>query len=378
MMETTHSEEYSTSRVLHLAFELGNEGWNLGFSTSLGRSARRRKVEAGDLMSVREEIRAAKKRFGLAKTAAVKCCYEAGRDGFWLHRCLLSEGVENIVVDSASIEVSRRSKRAKTDDLDVEKLLMMLIRYHHGEKKMWSVVHVPSLEAEDRRHLHRQLVSLKRDRTRHINRIKGLLASQGLRLSVGAKFLKGLDTVYLWDGSPLPSGLRARLEREYAGLRFVGQQIGELEAERREEICSSTDPIVEKVRNLINLRGIGENSAWLFVMEFFGWREFRNRRQVGGLAGLTPTPYQSGGEMREQGISKAGNRLIRAMAIEIAWGWLRYQPDSELTHWFYQRFGHGSKRLRKIGIVAMARKLLIALWHYLETGEIPPGAQLKA
>jgi len=378
MMETTHSEEYSTSRVLHLAFELGNEGWNLGFSTSLGQSVRRRRVEAGDLMSVREEIRAAKKRFGLPKTAAVKSCYEAGRDGFWLHRCLLSEGVENIVVDSASIEVSRRSKRAKTDDLDVEKLLTMLIRYHNGEKKMWSVVHVPSLEAEDRRHPHRQLVSLKRDRTRHINRIKGLLASQGLRLAVGAKFLKRLETVCLWDSSPLPSGLRARLEREYAGLRFVEQQIGELEAERREEICSSTDPSVEKVRHLMNLRGIGENSAWLFVMEFFGWREFRNRRQVGGLAGLTPTPYQSGGEMREQGISKAGNRLIRAMAIEIAWGWLRYQPDSELTHWFYEKFGQGSKRLRKIGIVAMARKLLIALWNYLETGEIPPGAQLKA
>lgn len=378
MMETTRSEEYSTKHVLHLALELGNEGWNLGFSTGLGQSARRRKVEAGDLRSVREEIRAAKKRFGLAKTAEVKSCYEAGRDGFWLHRCLLSEGVENIVVDSASIEVSRRSKRAKTDDLDVEKLLMMLIRYHNGEKKVWSVVHVPSREAEDRRHLHRGLVSLKRDRTRHINRIKGLLASQGLRLPVGAKFLKRLDTVCLWDASPLPSGLRARLEREYAGLRFVEQQIGELEAERREDIRSSTDPSVEKVRHLMNLRGIGENSAWLFVMEFFGWREFRNRRQVGGLAGLAPTPYQSGGEMREQGISKAGNRLIRGMAIEIAWAWLRYQPDSELTHWFHEKFGQGSKRARKIGIVAVARKLLITLWHYLETGEIPPGAQLKA
>ncbi len=203
-------------------------------------------------------------------------------------------------------------------------------------------------------------------------------STPGLRLPVGAKFLKRLDTAYMWDASSLPSGLRARLEREYAGLGFVEQQIREVEVERREEIRSSRDPSVEKVRHLMNLRGIGENSAWLFVMEFFGWREFGNRREVGGLAGLAPTPYQSGGEMREQGISKAGNRLIRGMAIEIAWAWLRYQPDSELTHWFYEKFGQGSKRVRKIGIVAVARKLLIALWHYLETGEIPPGAQLKA
>ena len=136
-------------------------------------------------------------------------------------------------------------------------------------------------------------------------------------------------------------------------------------------------PSIEKVRWLMRLKGIGENSAWLFVMEFFGWREFRNRREVGALAGLTPTPYQSGDESREQGISKAGNRPIRAMVIEIAWGWLRHQPQSELSRWFWERFGHGSKRLRKIGIVALARKLLIALWRYLEFGEIPAGAQLK-
>lgn len=201
---------------------------------------------------------------------------------------------------------------------------------------------------------------------------------QGVRLPVKGDFLKQIEEVRLWDGSPLPRGLRARVEWEYAGLRFVEEQIKELEAERKELIRTSDDPSVEMVRQLMRLRGIGENSSWVFVMEFFGWRRFRNRREIGALAGLAPTPYQSGDETREQGISKAGNRSIRAMAIEIAWGWLRYQPDSDLSRWFNRRFGHGSKRMRKIGIVALARKLLIALWRYVEFGEIPAGAQLKA
>jgi transposase len=167
------------------------------------------------------------------------------------------------------------------------------------------------------------------------------------------------------------------VEREYGALVFVEQQIAALETERNERILTEQDPSVDKVRQLLKLRGIGENSSWLFVMEFFGWRAFRNRREVGGLAGLTPTPYQSGGESRELGISKAGNRPVRAMAIEIAWCWLRYQPDSALTQWYRERFGHGGKRMRKVGIVALARKLLVALWRYLETGEVPAGAELK-
>jgi transposase len=262
--------------------------------------------------------------------------------------------------------------------LDVEKLLNMLIRYHNGEKHVWSVVHVPSEVAEDWRHLHRQLIALKSQQTRHSNRIHGLLATQGVRLALGRRFLEQLEEVRLWDGSPLPRGLRRRVEREYECWQFVHGQILELERERREQIQTSEDPYVEQVRRLLALRGIGENSAWLFVMEFFGWREFRNRREVGALAGLTPTPYASGEQMREQGISKAGNRLIRAMAIEIAWQWLRHQPDSALTLWFQERFAHGGKRMRKVGIVAVARKLLVSLWQYLETGIIPEGAQLGA
>ena len=377
MNETTQSQ-YSTLPTLYIAFELSNKKWKLGFTIGLGQKPRERSVDAGDLLALEEEIRLAKKRFGLPEDAPVLSCYEAGRDGFWIHRYLVAQGVQNLVVDAASIEVPRRARRAKTDRMDVGKLLTMLMRYDCGEKKVWSVVNVPSLEVEDKRHLHRELLTRKVDRTRHINRIKGLLAGQGVRLSVERDFLERVDGSRLWDGSPLPSGLRTRVEQEYASLLFVQQQIKTLEAERKQLIRTSDDPCVEKVRRLLHLKGIGENSAWLFVMEFFGWREFRNRREVGALAGLTPTPYQSGDESREQGISKAGNRPIRAMAIEIAWGWLRHQPDSELSHWFQERFGHGSKRMRKIGIVALARRLLIAWWRYLEFGEIPAGAQLKA
>jgi transposase len=283
-----------------------------------------------------------------------------------------------LVVDSASIEVNRRAKRAKTDRLDVKKLVTMLIRYDSGEQKVWCVVHVPSVAAEDNRHLHRALKTFKSDRTRHVNRLKGLLVGQGVRLPVNANFLERVDGVRLWNGEPIPPGLQARLQQEFAGFQFVDGQIKAVEAERRELLRTSQEPSVEQVRRLLRLRGIGENSAWLFVMEFFAWREFRTRRQVGGLAGLTPTPYQSGEQSREQGISKAGNSPVRSIAIEIAWGWLRHQPDSELSLWFQKRFGHGSKRLRKIGIVAVARKLLIAVWRYLEYGEVPAGAQLKA
>jgi transposase len=376
MKETTHGMEYTTERSLYLAFELSKKKWKLGFSTGLGQAARRRSIDAGDLLALEQEIEVAKRRFQLAADTPVKSCYEAGREGFWLHRYLLEGKVENLVVDSSSIQVDRRAKRAKTDRIDVGKLLNMLIRYYNGEEKVWSVVHVPSVEAEDKRHLHRQLSTYNVDRTRHICRIKGLLATQGLDLPIHIDFLDRLEAARMWDGSRLPSGLRARVEREYASLRYVEQHIQQLKAERAELIETSDDPSVDKVRQLMKLWAVGPNSAWLFVMEFFGWRQFRNRREVGGLAGLSPTPYQSGDEWREQGISKAGNCGVRAMAIEIAWCWLRYQPNSELTLWFREKFGH-SKRTRKIGIVALARKLLIALWRYLETGEIPAGACLK-
>lgn len=368
----------ASSASLYLAFELANAEWKLGFTIGAGQRPRERNIRASDLDALTLEIHRAKERFGLPPDATVMSCYEAGRNGFWLHRYLVAQGIHNCVVDSASIEVNRRRKRTKTDRLDVGKLAAMLIRYHSGEKKVWSVVHVPSPAEEDERHLHRMLMTRKTERTKHLNRLKGLLVGQGIHMEVDGDFLKRLESIRLWDGSRLLPGLQARLEKEYASLQFVAQQVRELETERREVLRNSQSGSIEKVRQLMRLCGIGENSAWLYVMEFFGWRKFHNRREIGSLAGLSPTPYQSGDESREQGISKAGNSLIRAMAIEIAWSWIRFQPESGLSLWYDQRFGQGSKRLRKIGIVAVARKLLIELWKYLETGEIPPGAQLKA
>ena len=376
---TAHKREYTRKQAdLYLAFELGSKEWKLGFSVGFAQGPRERTVLAGDLSGVKREIERAKRRFGLFGEARVLSCYEAGRDGFWLHRYLVHMAVRNLVVDSSSIEVNRRARRAKTDKMDLGKLLTMLMRCDNGERKVWSVVMVPTVEQEDSRQLHRDLEALRGERTRHINRIKGLLASYGVGIRVGRGFLDRLERVRLWDGRPLPLGLKKRLVREYERLEMVKGQIKHVEAERGDLVRTSGGPDVAKVRQLLDLRGIGINSSWLYVMEFFGWREFRNRREVGGLAGLVPTPHQSGDEAWERGISKAGNRHIRSMAIQIAWAWLRWQPQSQLSRWYEQRFAHGSPRLRRIGIVALARKLLVDLWRYLENGVIPEGAQLKA
>jgi transposase len=376
--ETTYTDQYTVIQPhLYMAFELSQTKWMLGFTIGFGQRPRLRSISARDLAALQEEIQLARHRFGLSEDAQVVSCYEAGRDGFWLHRYLLSIGVSNLVVDSASIEVNRRAKQAKTDRLDLGKLLTMLMRYQAGEKKVWHVVHVPSPTVEDNRHLHRELADLKAQRTQHTNRIKGYLANQGICLGVADDFPELVEEQRLWNGAPLPPGLRARLLCEYHRFQLVQQQIKVLETERLHAIRHSTRPEAEQVRRLLLLRGIGINCAWLYVMEFFCWRAFRNRREVGALAGLTPMPHQSGEEAHELGISKVGNRHIRAMAIEIAWIWLRYQPNSELSRWYQRRFGKGSKRLHKIGIVALARKLLIAIWRYLEFGALPTGAVLK-
>jgi transposase len=366
------------SQYLFMAIELSNGKWQLGFTIGYGQQPRLRSLPGRDLKALAEEIRLAKVRFNLGEDAPVMSCYEAGRDGFWLHRYLVAQGIINVIVDSASIEVNRRKRRAKTDRMDVGKLLTMLMRYHGGEKKVWSIVHVPTSEEEDQRQLHRELMALTAERTRHINRIKGLLTSQGIVLPVRVDFISRLEEVQLWDGSKLPFGLRSRLVREHERLQLFNQQIRQLDHSRLEAIRTSTTPAVEQVRQLLRLKAIGMNSAWVYVMEFFAWRNFHNRREVGSPAGLTPTPYQSGESAHEQGISKAGNRRIRAMAIEIAWVWLRYQPNSQLSRWYQERFARGNSRLRRIGIVALARRLLIELWKYLETAIPPQGTVLKA
>jgi transposase len=327
---------------------------------------------------VLQEVAQAKRRFGLPESVPVVSCDEAGREGFWLHHFLTSHGITNHVVDSSSIEVNRRKRRAKSDALDVRKLVSMLIRFHHGEGEVWRVVHVPTVEAEDQRHLHRDLETLKQERASTTTRIQGLLSSQGIRLTSLSKFPEQLDALRLWDGSPVPHGLRQRLLRVWAHHEFLRQQISGVEAERRALLDSSPDASIEKGRQLMQLKGIGINGSWLLVREFFAWREFKNRREVGGLAGLTPTPYHSGESAREQGLTKSGNRHVRWMTTALAWSWVRYQPASALSGWFRERFGGGGKRLRRIGIVAVARKLLIALWRFLKSGVLPEGAELKA
>lgn len=367
----------TTRGVLYLAFELGWGEWKLAFSTGPAASVRLRAIGGRNVQMLLQEIRLAKKRFNLAEDAPVHSCYEAGRDGFWLHRFLESRGIVNQVVDSSSIEVKRRGRRRKTDALDAGKLLSMLIRWQQGERDVWSIVQVPGVADEDRRQLHRDLLEMKAERTQHSNRIKGLLAGCGLSVpSINDQFPETLAQLRTWDDQPVPSELQQRLLREHARWQLVDRQIKDLENERSHRIRHSKDAVVAKVRQLVRLRGIGANSAWLYVMEFFGWRRIRNRKQLAALAGLTPTPYQSGDSDREQGISKAGNRRLRTMAVEIAWCWLHFQPGSALSQWYGRRFAKGSSRQRRIGIVALARKLLVALWRYLETGEAPAGADL--
>ena len=374
----THNANGNTADApLFVAFELSEKTWKLGFTTGHGQKPRERSIPARDQERVLNEIAQARRRLGLPETAPVISCYEAGREGFWLHRFLQSQRITNHVVDSSAIEVSRRQRRAKSDGLDVRQLLSMLMRYEQGERKVWHVIKVPSMEAEDQRHLHRDLETLKQERASTTTRIKGLLSSYGIRVTSLTKLPEQLDALRLWDGSPIPPGLRRRVLRVYAHHTFLSEQIAEVEAQRRAQLQTSSDASIDKVRQLIQLKGIGINGSWLLVMEFFGWRELKHRREVGGLAGLTPTPYQSGESAREQGITKSGNRHVRWMTTELAWSWLRYQPESALSVWFRERFGGGGKRLRRIGIVAVARKLLIALWRFLEKGVLPEGAVLK-
>jgi len=362
--------------VLYVAFELSWGTWKMAFTTGAGQPPRIRTVPARCTSLVLDEIKKTKLRFDLPADTPVVSCYEAGRDGFWIHRYLTSAGIQNIVVDSASIEVSRRKRRAKSDRLDALKLVSMLIRWHNGEKKVWSIVHVPTVVDEDRRQLHRELIELKSERTELANRIKGLLAGLGLKVAIGDKLPARLEKLRQWDAAVLPPALKARILRDFERWQLVVRQINELERQRAREIREDPGVQGEQTRRLIRLKGIGANGAWLLVREFFGWRKIRNRRELASLAGLTPTPYDSGGSRHEQGISKAGNRLVRWMMVQLAWGWLHHQPKSELTLWYRRRFGEGKSRVRKIGIIALARKLLIALWRYLETGEIPAGAEV--
>jgi transposase len=368
-LQGKHTVEAS---ALYMAFELSEKNWKLSLGDG-ARSPSRYTLAAGDTTALLECIAKAKARCALTPEASVGSCYEAGRDGFWLHRWLIEHGIDNIVVDSASIEVNRRARRVKTDRLDGDKLLAMLIRYGAGERRVWSVVRVPTPEQEDARRAHRELGRLGQERIAHINRIRALLVLNNLRV----KYVGGRLWQRWWTGhaNELAPRVRAEIERESARLLLVKQQMDMIEAAQRQAVAAGTEP---QVAGLAQLRGIGVSSGWVLAKELFGWRRFRNRREVAGCLGLTPSPYASGESETEQGISKAGNRRVRTLMVELAWSWLRYQPQSELSHWFNRRFAGGGKRMRRIGIVALARRLAIALWRYLEDGLIPDGAQLKA
>ncbi len=370
------TNDTALSSALYMAMELSNRKWKLGFSN--GEKNRIITIDAGDWPALTAAIDLAKAKLYCAPDCHVVSCYEAGRDGFWIHRALTADGIENFVLDSASIEVSRRKKKVKTDRVDVIALLRLLMRYMNGEKEALHAIRIPTVEAEDQRRLNRERDRLIKERGAHTARIKSLLVAHGIRLEKMTDLPLFLPTAKAAvTGYDLPADLKAELEREYARYDLANKQIKKLEKLQIERTEAEGVPATRNIQHLRSLKGVGWQSSWILCMEFFNWREFKNAKQVGACAGLTPTPYDSGDSTREQGISKAGNKRVRKLMVELAWLWVRYQPGSKLTLWFQKRFGSGGKRMRRIGIVALARKLLIALWRYLETGVIPEGAILK-
>ena len=370
------ANDTALSSTLYMAMELSNRKWKLGFSN--GEKNRIITIDAGDWPALTAAIDLAKTKLYCAPDCHVVSCYEAGRDGFWIHRALTADGIENFVLDSASIEVSRRKKKVKTDRVDVIALLRLLMRYMNGEKEALHAIRIPTVEAEDQRRLNRERDRLIKERGAHSARIKSLLIVHGIRLEKMSDLPLLLPTAKAAViGYDLPADLKAELEREYARYDLANKHIKKLEKLQIERTEAEGVPATRNIQHLRSLKGVGWQSSWILCMEFFNWREFKNAKQVGACAGLTPTPYDSGDSTREQGISKAGNKRVRKLMVELAWLWVRYQPGSKLTLWFQKRFGSGGKRMRRIGIVALARKLLIALWRYLETGVIPEGAILK-
>ena len=378
MTTTTHSAECTAMpATLFLALDLGSTRWKLAFAVTRATRPRLRTVRAGDLATLWHELAEAKQRFGLEPETPVRSCYEAGRDGFWLHRALTAHGVSNAVIDPASIAVDRRLRRVKTDRIDASKLVVQLMNAAAGDRRGWREVRVPSVEAEADRHLQREWETVREDRKRIRNRIQGLLVTHGVQVPLTAGFSARLATVRLWDGSVLPEALIARLQREWSQLQQVTARQTILRRARTARVQTGSDTVAQQTRQLARLCGVATNGALTLTTELFAWRGFTNGRQIGAIVGLTPTPYRSDQMVVEQGISRSGNRRVRALSIELAWAWLRYQPTSALSRWFAHRFGHHG-RARRIGIVALARKLLIAFWRYLDQGVLPDGARVKA
>ena len=382
-MENTPSAGVNYDPVhCFVAIELSKSSWIVGFQTPLSKQTSQYQLKPCDAKPLLELIERVRIRISreLGRPVEVMSCYEAGYDGFWLHRVLEAHGIHNHVLDPASLQVNRRARRPKTDRIDADRLVRALIRHLRGEPEACSVVRVPSPEQEDARRLHRERGRLIAERVAHVNRIKGLCASQGIYdyEPVRKDRLQRLEKLRTGDGRPLAPQLKAEIVREIKRLQCLLEMIATVEAERDAILESekSRHLNADKIKMLAKLKAIGPEFSTTIVGEVL-YREFANRRQLGSYVGLASSPFRSGSLGRDQGISKAGNPKARAMMIELAWSWLRYQPDSALSRWFRERVGNLKGRPRRIAIVAMARKLLVALWRYLQTGVIPTGANLK-
>jgi transposase len=367
--------------TIFVALELSRRTWLVTMHAPDRDRVSRYKVEGGDhagLLALIARVRARVTR-ALGDEPSVVSCYEAGYDGFWLHRLLLSAGITNYVFDPASIAVEQRARRAKTDRIDGEKLVRTLMAHCRGELRVVRIVRVPSAEQEDARRASREEERLIKEQGAHIARIKSLLRLQGLAVGNPRRrdWLSWLAKQQDWQGQGVPPHMLAEIEREHARLMLVGEQLAKL---KKQPAVASTSAAAEMARRrgiLMQLKSLGPAFSSKLTNEAF-YKDFRNRREVGGYFGLGGSPWQSGETDREQGISKAGNHRARHAAIELAWLWLIHQPDSALSRWFRERTAGASKRIRRITIVALARKLMVALWRYLTTGLIPEGALLKA
>ncbi len=368
---TTTDAAAEARETVYVAIELSKKTWVLGIAHPDRDRPSIHRVSGGNIAELVSRLRVAAR-----NNRRILVCYEAGYDGFWLARVLAKMGIECRVLDPASIQVNRRARRVKTDRIDVLALLRALIATDRGERHVCAIVRVPSVEEEDARRSHRERQRLVRERTGHINRIKGLLFAQGIR-DIKPKLRRtridfaALETA---EGHPLPDRLRRELEREYARLSLIATQLREVEKER--DTADAQDPVVEQKRQLlVALHGVGATSAAILAREVFA-RSFASRRQLGSYLGLTPSAYDSGSTTRCQGISKAGNSWARRILIEVAWLWQKYQPASPLSHWYIQRTAGQSSRIRCIMLIALARKLAISLWRYVETGLVPEGVAI--
>jgi len=368
--------------TIFVALELSRRTWLVTMHSPDRKRISRYNVEGGDhagLLALIAKVRERATR-ALGYEPPVVSCYEAGYDGFWLHRLVLSAGITNHVFDPASIAVEQRARRSKTDRIDGEKMLGTLLAYCRGEPRVVRIVRPPSAEQEDTRRETREDERLTKEQGAHINRIKSLLRLLGMAVGNPRRrdWLSWLARQRDWQGQGVPPHMLAEIEREHARLMLVGEQLAKLK--KRPAAAPPTPAAAEMARRrdlLLRLKSLGPAFSGKLTNEVF-YKDFRNRREVGGYFGLGGSPWRSGETEREQGISKAGNRRARHAAVELAWLWLIHQPDSALSRWFRERTANASKRIKRIAIVALARKLMVALWRFLTTGLIPEGALLKA